>query len=300
MQRSTQARYWIATTASHHGTDVWAPTEQILQHPITYVKGQLEIGDNGFEHWQFIIYCKNKIRRGGLKELLPSWSHLEITRSDAAEAYVWKEETRVPDTQFEYGRKAGAASDKTDWDEVRRLAEAGEFEQIPSAVLVRLYGNITRLRTDNIIPADREKISVNVYWGVTGSGKTYRAYDEAKRLEGGFFRKSSTTKWWDSYRGEKNILIDEFDGHSIGITHFLQWLDPYPMSVEVKGGTVSFSGTNFWITSNVDPEEWWMDAKPEHRRAFLRRCRRDGSQIIHFAAPYEEWANLQRLMGLLD
>lgn len=103
-------------------------------------------------------------------------------------------------------------------------------------------------------------------------------------MEGGYFRKSSTTKWWDGYKGERNVLIDEFDGQSIGIAHLLQWCDWYPMQVEVKGGSANLLANKFFITSNIDPNEWWPEAKYAHKEAFKRRV----TLIKHYSVPFVE------------
>ena len=294
---STQGRYFIITCASHHGIEVWRPTPNIIDDRCNYAKGQLEIGAGGFQHWQFILYFKSRIRLLSVKNYVPNWAHIELARSDACEAYVWKQETRVENTQFEYGIKS-IKRNTNDWDAIKTDAMNGNFDQIPSDVLVRHYASIDRLRKDNQEPEPRDTIKVNVYWGVTGSGKTYQAFEEIKAEEGGWYRKSSTTKWWDGYKQQRNVLLDEFDGKSISITHFLQWFDNYPMSVEIKGSAIPLAATNFWITSNIDPNDWFPDATPEHRRALRRRFTQGQSRIVHFAAAWEEIRHLRELLNL--
>lgn len=66
-------------------------------------------------------------------------SHLELTRSDAAEAYVWKEETRVQGTQFEIGTKAFKRNSETDWEAVRGQAKEGKLNDLPADIYVRCY-----------------------------------------------------------------------------------------------------------------------------------------------------------------
>lgn len=293
----TQARYWAITTATRHADDDgtiirWEPSADLIKGPITYVKGQREIGgQQQYDHWQWFVYCKNRIRFQTLKELLPNWSHIEKSNSAAYEDYVWKDDTAVPGSRFEFGERKETCK-KDDWDAIKLDAMNGNFDNIPSNVLVRHYASITRLRKDYLTPQLRPTCEVNVFWGVTGSGKTYRAFQEATAANGGFYRKASTTKWWDGYNGEANILIDEFDGKSIGIAHLLQWLDVYPMSVENKGGCLPLGGTRFWITSNINPVDWFPDATPEHRAALRRRL----TKIHHFANSYEDIKRLEELL----
>lgn len=94
-------RQWIGTISAGTWT---VPTN--LEAPTTYLKGQKEIGEGGYEHYQLIAYFSSPVRLSRVQLLLNAPSaHFEKTRSKAAEAYVWKEATRVPGSQFELGRK---------------------------------------------------------------------------------------------------------------------------------------------------------------------------------------------------
>lgn len=105
-------RYWMATIAEARFT---VPTDVAsLPEHCTWIKGQLEEGGRtGFKHWQLIIginyvikgYQRN-IRRAKICRDFGEQNHYELTRSVAADSYVWKEDTRVPNTQFEVGQKA--------------------------------------------------------------------------------------------------------------------------------------------------------------------------------------------------
>ena len=52
--------------------------------------------------------------------------------------------------------------------------------------------------------------------------------------------KDPRTKFWDGYRNQENVVIDEFRG-AIDIAHILRWFDRYPVIVEVKGSSVVLS-----------------------------------------------------------
>jgi len=49
-------------------------------------------------------------------------------------AYVWKEETRVPGSQFLLG---GVKGKGVDWDLVKTLAVEGRFSEIDSGIMLR-------------------------------------------------------------------------------------------------------------------------------------------------------------------
>lgn len=225
----------------------------------------MEIGDGGFEHWQIVVGFKKPIRLRGVRELFGNY-HAEPSKSDAADEYVWKEETRVEGTQFLLGKKAFQRGSSKDWDQIAELAKAGQFDEIPSDILIRHYGNLRRISSDysKPIPMERE---VKVYWGATGTGKSRRAWDEA-----GFeaYPKDPRTKFWDGYRGQENVVIDEFRG-SIDIAHLLRWLDRYPVIVEIKCSSVVLSAKKIWITTNLAPIEWFPFCDEKTVAALMRR-----------------------------
>jgi hypothetical protein len=257
--RSPQGLYWIATIAEDHytGTD--------LPAGVAYIKGQMEVGEGGFRHWQLLIVMAKKIRLVGLKLLFPR-AHLELTRSAAADEYVWKEETRVAGSQFELGNRAVRRNVATDWEKVLSDAKSGTFDAIPADIQIRCYNQLSRIRMDHAKPVALVRTTV-VYHGPTGTGKTRRAWDEAG-LDA--YAKDPCTKWWCGYQGQKHVIIDEFRG-LINISHLLRWLDRYPVMVETKGAAVPLAATTFWITSNLPVEQWYRDADDQTVEALKRR-----------------------------
>jgi len=112
-----------------------------------------------------------------------------------------------------------------------------------------------------------------VFWGRSGSGKSRRAWEEAG-LDA--YPKDPRTKFWCGYRGQVNVVIDEFRG-GIDIGHLLRWLDRYPVIVEIKGSSTVLSAERIWITSNIPPESWYPDVDAETMVALKRRLK-----VIHF------------------
>lgn len=228
-------------------------------------------------HWQAIAQFNKPVTLGQCKSYFCPQAHCEQSRSSAADAYVWKEDTRVANTQFEHGTKPTRRNNKTDWESIRTRAKAGQFDEIDADVFVRHYSSLKRIRVDYAEPVWRNEIEVFVYWGGSGLGKTRRAWHEAGEKT---YVKDPCTKWWDGYKGEENVIIDEFSG-VIAINHILRWLDRYPCFAEVKGYSTPLRASRFWITSNIDPRQWYPDANPDQKAALLRRMK-----ITHFSG---EW-----------
>lgn len=85
-----QGRYWIETISVATYPD-WTPPAGPpgLPDGVIYARGQKELGAGGFEHWQLMVAFKTKTSLAGVTTRFPG--HWELTRSDAAREYVWKE-----------------------------------------------------------------------------------------------------------------------------------------------------------------------------------------------------------------
>jgi len=115
---------------------------------------------------------------------------------------------------------------------------------------------------------------VLVLWGATGTGKTKRAYELASKHQEAtglsFYVKNSSNHWWQAYKGEKVVILDEFCGQS-PIGELLKWLDRYPLIVEFKGGSVQLQAFKWIITSNYHPDQWYCQGLADHQAALKRR-----------------------------
>lgn len=266
------ARIWMGTLPYTSEPNLCNRLDKFIKYELNYAKGQRELGAGGLDHWQFIINLTKPQRLSWLKKNISSQCHWEPTRSDAANNYVWKEDTAIPDTRFEMGRKPMDRSNPKDWDAIYSSAQRGQLEDIPADVLVRNYNAIKRITADNLQPVAIER-EIVVFWGHTGTGKSRRAWAEAG-LEA--YPKDPRSKFWDGYRDQKHVVVDEFRG-GIDVSHMLRWLDRYPVIVEIKGSSVVLRATKIWITSNLDPRLWYPDLDIDTQKALLRRL-----SIIYF------------------
>lgn len=107
-----------------------------------------------------------------------------------------------------------------------------------------------------------------MFWGPTGTGKTRVVY---KMFPDVFSLLDETGKWFDGYMGHENALFDDFDGASIGITYLLKLADRYPFRVQIKGGTVNWRPRRLFITSNINPDQWYASANKASIGALFRR-----------------------------
>lgn len=178
-------------------------------------------------------------------------------------------------SRFELGAKPIQRNNPKDWEAIRNSAKRGQLDDIPADVYVRSYNSLKRIATDHLEPCAIER-EVTVYWGPTGVGKSRRAWEEAG-LDA--YPKDPNTKFWDGYQSHKHIVMDEFRGR-IDISHMLRWLDRYPTIVEIKGGATALRAEKIWITSNLDPREWYPTLDDSTKEALLRRL-----NIVHCPLP---------------
>ena len=273
-----QAAYWLLTIPHYAFLPYLPPSTD-------WVIGQLEEGSTtGFRHWQLVVHFKKKVRLGGVTATFGNF-HAEPTRSDAAIAYVHKEDTAIQGTRFELGSRPLSRARKEDWCEIRASAERGDLTTVPDDIYVRHYNQLRRIAKDHANAPFRPNIEVNVFWGATGAGKSHRAFTEATERfgDGKFYIKSATTKWWDAYRGEECVIIDEFRG-SIDVCHLLRWLDKYPCLVEEKGGQVPLKARVFYLMSNMNPRDWYPTLDEETKKAFLRRL----TNIVYYPEIFQQ------------
>ena len=113
-----------------------------------------------------------KVTLAQLKRCFCTQAHVELTRSQAAEEYVWKEETRIPDSQFELGDRPIRRNVKEDWDKILASAKRGAMDEIPADVTIRHYNALKRIRVDYMENIARPNIQARFLTGPTGTGKT--------------------------------------------------------------------------------------------------------------------------------
>lgn len=254
-----QARYWMLTIPAHDFVPYLPPG-------VDYCKGQMEKGENtGYLHWQCVAYTSVKRTLLWMRTVYGPY-HFEMCRSEAAEAYVWKDDTYVEGTRFELGVKPFQRNNPKHWAQVWESAKEGKLLEICPSIRIPHYRTLRAIAGDFSRPIPMER-TVFVFYGRTGSGKSRRAWDEAGMHA---YPKDPQTKFWCGYSGQSHVVIDEFRG-GVAISHLLRWLDRYPCIVEIKGASVPLCANKLWITSNLHPNRWYENLDSETLEALMRR-----------------------------
>lgn len=298
-----QGRNWCFTYNLPEGADLPTETGAIqaqLTHnrTVLYAVYQIERAPTtGQLHLQgFIHFSRNK-RGSAVKRLIADTAHLEAAKGTAAQNkdYCTKDETRLEGTEpWEYGDCPGKPGARQDILRVRNAIQEGSSNVMlwedHFEVMARNYRAIAEYRRVLVESIDRpDHPAVKIYYGQTGTGKTRRAYYEAKQVGTPFFvclpSCDKATAWFDGWNGVDPIIIDDFDSeYEIGF--FKRLLDRYPISVPVKGGFVPCRVKHMWITSNTDPGDWYAGAPLKHYAAVQRRVNQAYREhITHWEPP---------------
>lgn len=147
----------------------------------------------------------------------------------------------------------GSQTQKRNWEEAFKLAKQHRTEEIPANILMPYYNCIKRIQQDYPMkPADLTEMNNIWYHGAPGVGKSRQARVD---FDHKFFDKS-LNKWWDGYRNEDNVLLDDFDkAHSMLASHLKRWCDWYSFPAEIKGTTTFIRPKRITVTSNYHPQE---------------------------------------------
>lgn len=264
-----QRSKYYCLTENNYGPDSVAFYERLVQQKvISYIIIGKEIGDSGTRHLQCYLELPTRMRFGRLKTILQQGVHIERRKGSAEQAktYCEKDGDFVAFGQMQnilQGTRNDIIALHVALDSGANLRTISE-EFFGS--FLKYQRGITAYRS---IHGRKRNWETRVYIlvGATGLGKTRLAKLKTKDPWVASFK----LQWFDGYDGQNDVILDEFTGSSIDIKNLLRLLDRYSMQVPIKGGFTQWSPRTIFICSNLNFEEWYTGAHPEHVRALWRR-----------------------------
>ena len=274
-------KHWIGTVPKDSPNAKFWENPVTLEH-IAYIRLQEEKGhgETAYEHYQVYLCLKERKRLTWLKKHIHPTAHWEKKRGTVAEAidYVSKEDTRVDGgITFEYGEKPSEQTETAreklainrvrEKDEVQVQAQEildklnqGVFipwRQIPVDIqmkpgFIMAYNKATR----DMVGPQRDDLKIITIIGPPGCGKSYAI---AKLFPtAGRWIKGNNGHWFCNTKSDV-MVFEEFSGQ-IDLQSMLKYLDPYPLALEVKGGTEPAMYRLVIITSNTEIKDWYTTA----------------------------------------
>lgn len=251
---SSRSKNWCFTVNNYTEEDV-AAIEKLIESSDYVIVGK-EQGEQGTPHLQGYVQLKKKTRLGGLKKILPR-AHLQVARGSAEDnrKYCSKEGDFK-----EYGTAKEidpGKREKRRWDEIWENAKKGDIEAIEPEVRIRHYNAIKRIKKDySEPPPDLEAPCGLWITGESGVGKSTYA---RKHYPGAYIK--NVTKWWDSYKGQDYVIIDDIDPRHKDFGYLLKiWADKFAFNAEEKGGAMMIRPKKIIVTSQYMPHDVWDDA----------------------------------------
>lgn len=245
-----------------------------------------EAPDTGRLHYQGYVEFTAPVRIPYVQRVMGiPRAHCEAARGsrDQCRDYCRKPESRVAEP-VEFGSwGSGGAGKRNDIESAlscirsgRAFTDSGSLWDDHGSIMVKYPRGMAAAFDHYLSRKTREHPpNVLVFYGDTGSGKTYKVFNSHPLQD--VWRapvSTSNVQWFDKYVGQPVALFDDFDGRYPHITVMLQVLDRYPLSVPVKGGHIHWIPTTIYITTNLPFEMWYPDASELHRRALKRRITR--------------------------
>ncbi len=230
------------------------------RHSRYYVKGREVAPTTGQHHLQCFIYWTHAKTFNATKELLPQGAHIERAQGTPLQnrTYCTKDEDFD-----EYGECPQQGS-RNDIYALRESIEAGEsyVSLYRHSAMWRYSRAAERYRFHILLHSvpNWKPVTVTVYWGDAGVGKTRKAYAEDPEL----YRiptLHSNILWFDGYSGERAVLFDDFYGQ-VRYSDMLELLDGYRLTLQTKGAFTVKEWDRVYITSNQHPTKWYTFGCP--------------------------------------
>ena len=295
-----QSRRWCFTLNNPDKLQE-APPKELVENSVWGIWALEVAPQTGTRHVQGYTFLLKKRSLATVKALISPRAHVEQARGDHEQNRTY---CRKGGKFVEFGTfpatcaEAGAAEGKKQkeaWEHYRELAKSGDFENIPAHPLITNYGNFKRFHQDCREPAKDlpPGTSVGVWLhGPSGVGKSHLARELYP--DEPIYCKDATTKWWDNYRGESVVLLEDVHPEHAGNlhTHLKIWADRYAFQPEVKGSSAGYiRPRHVVVTSQYIISEVFRDARTRdaiERRFesrlvehFTKRGRPDGRSVGH-------------------
>lgn len=217
---------------------------------VKYVGFGEETGESGTPHLQGMIYFHNAIRFNTIKNIFNQKAHIEMMKGSFEEsiAYCSKDGKYSESGIKPISKREQGEREKRRWEDALQSAKERKLEEIQPDIQIRYWSSLNKIAEHYKPKPERlEEVCGEWIWGPPGTGKSWTAREENPD----HYIKDPNTKWWDGYKGEATVIIDDFNQGTPEMGTYLKlWTDIYPFRAEVKGGSIFIRPKRVIVTSN--------------------------------------------------
>lgn len=263
---------------------------------LQYTSFQLEQGEKGTKHHQIYIAFQHAKSFETIKKLFPK-AHIESMQGTPQQAsdYCTKTDTRIGEPII-YG-ELPIKGKRTDMEDIYQMIISGcsdmQIRESYPSQYIRYNHKFKDIRQEILEEKFKKvfrKMDVIYLCDSPGRGKTRYimekyGYDEV-------FRVSNYKNPFDTYKGEKVIVFEEFRS-SLPIEQMLHYLDGYPIRLPARYGDKVACYIKVYIVSNWEYLEQYRNIRELHpttMKAFDRRVNYCGNleEVIQYDNEQEE------------
>lgn len=256
--------------------------QALCDHPrLKYFIAGKEQGKEGTPHIQGYCQFRAPVAFQTIKKLITR-AHIEIAEGTPEQniTYCSKEGDYIEHGERPLTKAEQGARGAQYWSDQLALCKSGRIDECDAKLVLTHYKTLKSIADDYAHDLGNDYCPhVYNYWlyGPTRTGKSRAARAAFKHYQ---IYSKMCNKWWDNYKQEKAVLIEDFDKtHHILGHHLKIWADSYPFRGEVKNSTKMLRPLHIIVTSNYHPKEIWPD-DPGILSPILARFR-----IVEFPIP---------------
>jgi len=238
-----------------------------------------EVGEQGTPHLQGYVTFKYSKTLTAMKKI-NARAHWETARAEEQAAnYCMKD----GDYEKKDYRKQGARTDVRAAIDTLRLHGLKRVKRDHPLEFLKYPSGFAAL---DVLNEDERDFAPDVLWlwGTTGTGKSHfskHIYPEQKRWWSG-----ESLRWWQGYRGEPIVILDDFRPDFCKFRMLLRILDKYPLQVEIKGSSRELNSKLIIITTISHPDVLFAEHKGERLDQLTRRI----TKVARCTKSGDEWS----------
>lgn len=244
-----------------------------LKDDCRYIIVGKEVGDEKkTPHLQGYVYFESpRYMKAISKKYLPR-AHIEISKGSAFQnqSYCEKDGNLFLEfgTKPEPGKRVDLILLK------KKISEGLTVDEIAldNPMAFHQYGRTLQKIEDITLRKKFRNFMTKCIWiyGPTGTGKSKEAFSEFTP-ETHYVLNLEDNGWWEGYKGQKNVIINEFRGQ-IKFCELLDLIDRYPKTVKRRNREpVPFISELIYITSSMHPRDIYKNISGDNIDQLLRR-----------------------------